>query len=75
MAKLSTRHGGSAKVPALHLARYHNDQSLRELGALVGGMQNPAVTMAIRRFEQRLGPTALLAKKIKRLCKMLHVKT
>jgi hypothetical protein len=38
-------------------------------------MQYPAVTMAIRRFEQRLGTDALLAKKTKRLWKMLHVKT
>ena len=35
-------HGSSAKAAALHLARYHSDQSLRELGALVGGMQYPA---------------------------------
>ena len=73
--KISTRHGNSAKAAALHLARNHSDKSLRELGALVGGMQYPAVTMAIRRFEQRLGTDALLAKKTKRLWKMLHVKT
>jgi hypothetical protein len=72
--KISTRHSSSAKAAALHLARNHSDQSLRELGALVGGMQYPAVTMAIRRFEQRLGTDALLAKKTKRLWKMLHVK-
>ena len=53
--KISTRHGNSAKAAALHLARNHSDKSLRELGALAGGMQYPAVTMAIRRFEQRLG--------------------
>jgi hypothetical protein len=47
----------------------------KELGKLVGGMQYPAVTMAIRGFEQRLGTEPLLAKKIKRLCKMLHVRT
>jgi hypothetical protein len=65
--KIITRHGSSAKAAALHLARNHSDQSLRELGALVGGMQYPAVTMAIRRFEKRLGTDALLAKKTKRL--------
>ena len=53
--KISTRHGSRAKAAALHLARNHSDQSLRELGALVGGMQYPALTMAIRRFEQRVG--------------------
>ena len=39
--KISTRHGSSAKAAALHLARNHSDQSLRELGALAGGMQYP----------------------------------
>jgi putative transposase len=37
--KLSTRHGNGAKAAALHLARNHSDKSLRELGALAGGMQ------------------------------------
>ena len=73
--KISARHASSAKAAALQLARNHSDKSLRELGALVGGMQYPAVTMAIRRFEQRLGTDALLAKKTKRLWKMLYVKT
>jgi chromosomal replication initiation ATPase DnaA len=62
---ISTRHGGSAKPAALYLARYHSDKSLRELGKLVGGMQYPAVTMAIRGFEQRLGTRTAFSEKDK----------
>jgi TatA/E family protein of Tat protein translocase len=39
-----------------------------------GGMQYPAVTMAIRRFAQRLKGDSALAKKFKRLQKTLLVK-
>jgi hypothetical protein len=48
---------------------------LRELGELVGGMQYPAVTMASRRFSERLPRDKILEKKVKRLATMLLVKT
>jgi putative transposase len=66
-------HGGLAA--ALYFGRNHSDRTLRELGELAGGMQYPAVTMAIRRFSERLASDKVLAKKVKRLAKMLHVKT
>jgi hypothetical protein len=49
----------------------YSDRTLRELGQLAGDMQYPAVTMAIRRFSKRL---KTLAKKVKRLYRMLLIK-
>ena len=72
---LRAGYGNGALAAALYLGRNHSDQTLRELGALAGGMQYPAVTMAIRRFATRLESDKNLAKKIKRLNRMLLVKT
>jgi putative transposase len=72
---LKAVHGNGALSAALYLGRNYSDKTLRELGELAGGMQYPAVTMAIRRFDRRLKDDAVLAKKFKRLQKMLHVKT
>jgi hypothetical protein len=44
-------------------------RSLRELGELAGGMQYPAVTIAIRRFAVRLKTDAHVAKKTRNLKK------
>jgi chromosomal replication initiation ATPase DnaA len=71
---LKAVHGNGALSAALYLGRNYSDKTLRELGELAGGMQYPAVTMAIRRFDRRLKDDAVLAKKFKRLQKMLHVK-
>jgi hypothetical protein len=46
---------------------------LRALGEQAGGMQYPAVTMAIRRFTKRLETDVSLARKITRLRAMLLV--
>ena len=72
---LRTSYGTGALPAALYLARNHSDQTLRELGALAGGMQYPAVTMAIRRFTNRLKTDKTLAKKVKQLERMLQIKT
>jgi hypothetical protein len=49
-------------------------ETLRELGGLAGGMQYPAVTMTIRRLAKRLETAEALAKKVKRVERMLFVK-
>ena len=72
---LRTSYGTGALPAALYLARNHSDQTLRELGALAGGMQYPAVTMAIRRFTNRLKTDKTLAIKVKQLERMLQIKT
>jgi hypothetical protein len=71
---LHTGHGNGALGAALYLARKHSDKTLRELGGLAGGMQYPAVTMAIRRLAKRLETDKALARKVKRVEKMLFVK-
>jgi putative transposase len=72
---LRTSYGASALAAALYLARNHSDQTLRQLGVLAGRMQYPAVTMAIHRFGQRLKADKTLARKVKRLERMLQIKT
>jgi putative transposase len=72
---LSTAHGNAARSVALYIARHHSDCTLRELAQLVGGKEYPAVTMAIRRLEQRLKFDKDLAKKTQRVLKLLQVKT
>jgi putative transposase len=74
-AKLEAGHGNGALGAALYLARKHSDKTLRELGGLAGGMQYPAVTMAIRRLAKRLETDKTLARKVKRVEKMLFIKT
>jgi len=71
---LSTAHGNGARSVALYVARHHSDRTLRELAQLTGGMEYPAVTMAIRRLERRLKSDKGLAKKIQRVLRMLQVK-
>jgi putative transposase len=68
-------HGNGAVAAALYLGRHYSDRTLRELGELAGGMQYPAVTMAIRRFAKQLETDKALANTIKLLKKMLYIKT
>ena len=72
---LRAGYGTGALAAALYFGRNYSDRTLRELGQLAGGMQYPAVTMAIRRFGKRLESDKSLAKKVKRLNKLLLVKT
>ena len=71
---LHTGHGNGALGAALYLARKHSDKTLRQLGGLAGGMQYPAVTMAIRRLAKGWETDKALARKLKRAEKMLLVK-
>jgi chromosomal replication initiation ATPase DnaA len=68
-------HRSGVLAAALYVSRHYSDHSLREFGQLVGGMQYPAVTMAIRRFEKRLPLDKRLVKRLNRVLKMLQVKT
>ena len=68
-------HGSGARAAALYVSRHYSDRSLRELGQLVGGVEYPAVTMAIRRFEKRLQMDKKLANRLNHVLKMLQVKT
>jgi putative transposase len=68
-------HGSGARAAALYIGRHYSDQTLRELGQRVGGMEYPAVTMAIRRFEKRLEEDKRLARRVKQILKILYNKT
>ena len=68
-------YGSGALAAALYVSRHYTDHSLRELGQLVEGMEYPAVTMAIRRFEKRLPVDRTLTKRLNYVLKMLQVKT
>ncbi|HXM04359.1 MAG TPA: transposase [Chthoniobacterales bacterium] len=70
---LQTAYGNNALGAALYFGRNYSDKTLRELGQLAGGMNYPAVTMAVRRFSKRLETDEDLAKKVKRLSRMLLV--
>jgi putative transposase len=72
---LQAGHGNGALGAALYFGRNYSDRTLRELGQLAGDMQYPAVTMAIRRFGKRLESDEALGKRVKRLSRMLLVKT
>jgi predicted CopG family antitoxin len=66
---------GTGELPAaLYLGRNYSGKSLRELGELAGGIQYPAITMAVRRFTLRLNTDAPLARKMRRLRSMSLVK-
>jgi putative transposase len=71
---LQAAYGNNALGAALYFGRNYSDKTLRELGQLAGGMQYPAVTMAVRRFSKRLETDEALAKKVRRLTGMLLVK-
>ncbi len=68
-------HGSGARGAALYVSRHYSDQTLRELGQEIGGMEYPAVTMAIRRFKKRLKQDKKLAKRLTQVLSLLHIKT
>jgi len=72
-SELATGYGNGGA--ALYMARHYSDRTLGELGELAGGMEYPAVTMAIRRLEKRCSSDPNLAQKMKHLSSMLQVKT
>ena len=56
---------------ALYLGRRHGDLKLAQLGALAGGLDYAAVSIAIRRFQHRLGRDKSLAKQLEKAFKIL----
>ncbi|HYZ75365.1 MAG TPA: hypothetical protein VE641_19960 [Chthoniobacterales bacterium] len=52
--ELLSARGSGARDTALFLARTHGRLSFKELGKLAGGMHHNAVSIAIRRFAERL---------------------
>ena len=56
---------------ALYLGRRHGDLKLAQLGALAGGLDYFAVSIAIRRFQHRLGRDKSLARQLEKASKIL----
>ena len=57
----------------LRLARRYTGLTLRELGAAVGGRDYAAVSIAIKRQQQRVQTDAALAAQERAAVKLLHV--
>jgi hypothetical protein len=55
------------------IAQRYAGMSLREIGEAAGGVQYPAVSDAVRRTSARLETDQALAKRFKRLCKILKL--
>jgi REP-associated tyrosine transposase len=71
--EVSQRHGDSGRELAMLIAQRYGGMSLREIGEAVGGLQYPAVSDAVRRTSAHLGGDPELAKRFKRLCKILKL--
>jgi hypothetical protein len=71
--ELSSRRGNGALPAALYLARNFAGMRLAELGEMAGGVAYPAVSVAIKRFENRLITDRNLQKKVKAVRKMLKI--
>ena len=66
-AEFAGRHGDPGLAMALYVARRCTGLTLRELGQQAGGMDYTAVSMAVKRFAQRLGREPTLRKLTGRL--------
>jgi hypothetical protein len=66
-AEFAGRHGDPGLAMALYVARRCTGLTLRQLGQEAGGMDYTAVSMAIKRFEQRLGRDRGLCRMTERL--------
>jgi len=65
--EFATRHGDPGLAQALYVARRRTGLTLRALGEAAGGMDYTAVSMAIKRFEQRLAQDKALRQMTERL--------
>ena len=70
-ARFSQRHGGWGRDAALWFGRTHERLSLTSLGSLAGGLDYAAVSVAVRRFNQRLAGDAQLHSQIKKVVEQL----
>jgi len=67
------RHGDSGAALVLRLARRYTGLTLRELGAAGGGMDYAAVSVAIKRQQQRIPADATLAAQEQAAVRLLNV--
>jgi REP element-mobilizing transposase RayT len=70
---LSAERGNGALGLAFYLGQRYAGLRLRELGDLVGGVEYPAVSVAITRFEKRLKIDRDLQKKLNQVAKLLKI--
>ena len=70
---ICVQRGNGALGLAYYLGQRHAGITLRELGRCVGGVEYPAVSLAIARFEKRLKTDRSLEKKLKQVFKLLNV--
>jgi len=70
-----TRRGDWARPLAMWAARRYGGLTLREMGAVLGGMDYAAVGMTLKRFASRVASEPALAQACQRLTDMLHVET
>jgi len=66
-AEFAGRHGDPGLAMALFVGRRCTGMTLRALGEAAGGMDYTAVSMAIKRFEQRLAKERTLRSLTQRL--------
>ena len=66
--------GSGARETALYLGRTHGRLSLKELGALAGGLHHNAVSIAIRRLVERLKRDSDLQRRLSAVQKTLTEK-
>jgi hypothetical protein len=71
--EICRRHGDWARDAALWLGRTRCGLTLRELGERAGGMNYPAVGMAVRRWEARMKDSRALAKAARQMAQLLNV--
>jgi putative transposase len=71
--EICRRHGDWARDAALWLGRTRCGLTLRELGERAGGMNYPAVGMAVRRWEARMKNSRPLAKAARQMAQLLNV--
>jgi len=68
---LVDRHGDWGRDLALYLGRRLGGMKLKELGREVGGADYAAVSMAVKRFERRVGAEKKLAQLVKKASEQL----
>ena len=67
------KHGDTGKWTVLWLARRYCGRTLSELGQELGGMDYAAVSMGLRRFEDRLSTDRTLRKEVKVSTQLLNI--
>jgi len=71
--EVSRQRGNGAVGLAYYLGQRHAGMTLRELGKYMGGVEYPAVSVAIARFQNRLKTERSLQRRVKQIEKLLKV--